>query len=136
MGNTIGRLLTLHNIFESRLFNVPDYQRGYSWERPQWEDLVNDIEHVCGKDYVHYTGTIALAQNGARFDIVDGQQRITTLTILLNEIYRTDPSQFADLKTFFLERDYEAVLQLNKENNDFFIKNLNDRRSTFIIPLV
>lgn len=130
MEQAIGKLFTLQDILASRLFEVPDYQRGYSWEQPQWEDLVNDIEHVCDKDYVHYTGTIVLTQNGERYDIVDGQQRITTLTILLNEIYRTDINRFAEIKSTFIERDYnhEAVLQLNKENNDFFYNVvLNDQ---------
>lgn len=130
MERNIGRLLTIKDIFNNRLFNIPDYQRGYSWETPQLEDLINDIEQVSCKDYVHYTGTIVLTQKGDRFDIVDGQQRITTLTILLNEIYRTSESQFADIKEIFLEREHEAVLQLNKENNDFFYNTVLGKNET------
>lgn len=100
MGN---ELQSLDQLFQNKLFRIPDYQRGYAWQRSQlvdfWEDLLNL------QDYrYHYTGMLSL-KTLKRADIenwgsdlwmldkgfkpchiVDGQQRITTFVILLNEI--------------------------------------------------
>lgn len=84
-------LLNLKEIFLNghRAFIVPEYQRGYSWEERQREDLVKDIENLLEQDYKHYTGTIVASKTEETdntvelYDIVDGQQRLTSLVILL-----------------------------------------------------
>lgn len=99
-------LKKLSEVFEKRIFVVPDYQRGYAWTDEERADLTGDLEdlhriHQKGRQgYLHYTGTIVakrgtLEQKPQRrvnavtyevFEIVDGQQRITTLVIFLHEI--------------------------------------------------
>lgn len=96
-------LQPLSLLFQNRLFRIPDYQRGYAWLQQQlvdfWEDLIN-----LQLDRFHYTGLLSLkplksketfswgedlwlVENGYKpCHIVDGQQRITTFVILLNEI--------------------------------------------------
>lgn len=96
-------LQPLSLLFQNRLFRIPDYQRGYAWLQQQlvdfWDDLVN-----LQPDRFHYTGLLSLkllksrettswgedlwlVENGYKpCHIVDGQQRITTFVILLNEI--------------------------------------------------
>jgi hypothetical protein len=85
-------------LLSSRLRDVPDYQRGYAWEAEQlgefWEDL--ELIEPGGR---HYTGTVVLrdrrriVQDEARevplecFDVVDGQQRLTTCALLLDRLY-------------------------------------------------
>ncbi len=95
-------LMSLDRIFEDeehekRIFRIPEYQRGYSWEKQQRTDLFRDIELLikAGCRYRHYTGTIVVAsgtqqkEGGYRvFDLVDGQQRVTTLILLLSTICR------------------------------------------------
>lgn len=83
-------------VFEGRVFRVPDYQRGYAWDATNWQDLLDDLDLLeQGKD--HYTGTIVLHRRGdggldnrgkahVEVDIVDGQQRLTTLVMLLEAI--------------------------------------------------
>jgi uncharacterized protein with ParB-like and HNH nuclease domain len=67
---------------------IPSYQRRFSWEEEQFEDLWNDLDNV-GKGESHFFGTIVfmsgthVAQGTNEIDIVDGQQRITTISILL-----------------------------------------------------
>src|SRR5688572_19299509 len=88
---------SLQQLFEDRLFVVPEYQRGYAWEERQIDELLEDLETLpAGSD--HYTGTVVLYLQDAepvtdrsgttykRFDIVDGQQRLTTLTILVDRL--------------------------------------------------
>ena len=52
-------IVTLDQVFQKRVFCVPDYQRGYAWEARQLDDLLEDLEEMRdGKD--HYTGTLVL----------------------------------------------------------------------------
>lgn len=91
-------LLTLREIFDdgNRSFQVPTYQRGYSWEKQQRKDLLKDIEYVVEGSFRHFTGTIVATHSNQKntyegltmYDIVDGQQRLTSLVILLAMINR------------------------------------------------
>jgi hypothetical protein len=95
----------LDSLFKEKMFRIPDYQRGYAWQtQPQckdfWEDLVN-----LPLDRSHYTGVITLKEippsevkedckefwlvedhSYKMYDIVDGQQRLTTCIIFLQSI--------------------------------------------------
>lgn len=100
----MSELQSLSQIFQNRIFRIPDYQRGYAWQDAQlrdfWDDLINLQE-----DRNHYTGLLSLKMltrkearrldsddqwlldNGfSAYHIVDGQQRLTTFIILLNEL--------------------------------------------------
>ena len=79
---------TISELFDGRkIFNIPKYQRAYAWEEKQLKDFVEDIENQKpNKNY--FFGTILLRikakYNGFDIiDIVDGQQRITTLIIFM-----------------------------------------------------
>ena len=96
-------LLSLSEIFQNRIFRIPDYQRGYAWQQRQLVDFWDDLVNIHPNRY-HYTGTLSLKRlKKEQIDslgddlwlvedgytpchIVDGQQRITTSVILLNEI--------------------------------------------------
>ena len=89
--------LSLQELFNDRIFRVPDYQRGYAWERLQVQEFLDDLSLLVPPRR-HYTGTIVLRQisdsakedsGGRRYHeahIVDGQQRLTTIVLLLNEV--------------------------------------------------
>ncbi|MCY4149735.1 MAG: DUF262 domain-containing protein [Gammaproteobacteria bacterium] len=94
-------LMSLDQIFgggehEKRIFKIPEYQRGYSWEKEQRTDLFKDIGYLikAGCRHKHYTGTIVASDTGQEklgykvFDLVDGQQRVTTLILFLFVICR------------------------------------------------
>ncbi|WP_052599742.1 DUF262 domain-containing protein [Aureispira sp. CCB-QB1] len=62
---------------------VPRFQRDYSWEQEQWEDLWNDIQELEGEG-AHYMGYIVLQRKVSNeFEVIDGQQRLVTLTLLI-----------------------------------------------------
>ncbi len=67
-------------------YRVPLFQRDYSWGLDEWDDLWQDIVALFGEDPepAHYMGYLVLqsADNRA-FDIIDGQQRMTTLSLLM-----------------------------------------------------
>jgi hypothetical protein len=97
MNNQAYELLTLKDIFDSgsRQLNVPDYQRGYSWEEEQRLDLIGDIAQIMTQDHRHFTGTVVASQNDEStvFDLVDGQQRITSLVIFISCLMRVAKSK-------------------------------------------
>jgi uncharacterized protein with ParB-like and HNH nuclease domain len=101
---SISNLLSLQEIFDKRIFRIPDFQRGYSWGKSQLEDLWDDINYL-DVNKTHYMGLLTvnkinedtknrllyfdswLLDNGhSAYYVIDGQQRLTTLIILLNEI--------------------------------------------------
>jgi len=62
---------------------MPPYQRSYSWEKREALDLFNDLVNASENDEPHFIGAIVLVTDeDGRLLIVDGQQRLTTLTIL------------------------------------------------------
>lgn len=65
-------------------YRVPPFQRDYSWGEEQWEDLWNDIlEMVSSPDARHYMGALVVeALSDREFQIIDGQQRMATLSLL------------------------------------------------------
>lgn len=73
-------------------FHVPKYQREYTWKKWQWEQLLNDIED---NDPGYFMGSIICVNDAQSigpgdeiiFEVVDGQQRLTTLSLLLAAIY-------------------------------------------------
>ena len=74
---------TLPEVFKD-YYVIPSYQRGYAWEKKQLEDFWNDLESTSSKKK-HFFGTFFLEQKGKNlYDVVDGQQRLTTLAIFLS----------------------------------------------------
>lgn len=64
---------------------MPPYQRSYSWENAEAEALLTDLRDASESSENHFIGAIVLVkESSGRFLIVDGQQRLTTLTILLS----------------------------------------------------
>lgn len=67
-------------------YNIPRFQRDYSWTEDEWEDLWMDILGTLPEDGepAHYMGYLVLqSQDEKSFDVIDGQQRLTTLTLIV-----------------------------------------------------
>ena len=139
MNNT----LTLQQLFNNRIFRVPDFQRGYAWEKHHVSEFLNDLELLSMARH-HYTGTIVLHNRpdsteksdneGTSYvetDIVDGQQRLTTIVLLLNEISNA-LSAYENSRTLAqgIRKNYVKgtsldglslyKMSLNQDTNDFF----------------
>ena len=91
-----GSLVNLNGmLIGHQIFDIPVYQRSYAWERKNLEDLWEDLYYM-DPSKKHYFGTMLLKDSGKtaqtalatlkRFDVIDGQQRLTTILILLREI--------------------------------------------------
>ena len=67
-------------------YRIPRFQRDYSWSEDEWEDLWADILGILqeGGEPAHYMGYLVLqSQDDKSFDVIDGQQRLTTLTLVV-----------------------------------------------------
>ena len=64
---------------------VPDYQREYVWQGEQVEQLLSDLLDAYNEDNkkAYFLGTIVTFDTGNQFELIDGQQRLTTFFILL-----------------------------------------------------
>jgi len=71
---------------DEKFYQIPDYQRPYSWDKDNLADLIDDLinSYVQNEDENYFCGSLVLVNDNdnSRFDIIDGQQRTTTFTIL------------------------------------------------------
>lgn len=71
----------------TEVYQIPVYQRAYSWGKDQWEDLWQDIVKIDDED-THFLGSIVVISGSHtkgfnEYEVVDGQQRLTTILLLL-----------------------------------------------------
>lgn len=151
----MNKLESLNEIFQNSIFRIPDYQRGYSWESQQLEEFWEDISKLP-QNNDHYTGMISLnildkehdreildkwnnekwllynnENEFQAFHVVDGQQRLTTIIILLQaivELYR-EKSSIVDDNRIMVDDDtnlfkiIEKYLVIEKPNSNGVIKS-------------
>ncbi|WP_122866658.1 DUF262 domain-containing protein [Campylobacter showae] len=91
-------------------FEIPFYQRAYSWKKQDIEKLISDINCKEG----HYLGNIVVKKNDDKFIVIDGQQRLTTIYII-----------FMALKEKLFELDYEIDSGDGEKLNNF---DINEHR--------
>src|SRR5579859_5417443 len=107
--NIHGQEFPILKIFSDEFFfEVPLYQRPYAWTTEQAEELFDDLLTFAGDNTEliedlnpYFLGSIVLIKGDApNAEVVDGQQRLTTLAILLSAIRALVPSIHADELTF------------------------------------
>ncbi|MBA4318801.1 MAG: DUF262 domain-containing protein [Flavobacterium sp.] len=119
---------TLQQFFTSKIFKIPKYQRSYAWDRQNIWELFEDIQEAINTTSHHYIGTVVLAKtpDGNIFNIVDGQQRITTIILFISVIIKKLDDE-DDQK--FYSRCYikEKAFKLTplERDTDFFFQLLN-----------
>lgn len=128
-------------IGNNKKFIVPKFQRDYSWDSEQWDDLWQDIEAMLDSgDEDHYMGYLVLQTKDDKIHyIIDGQQRMTTLMILILSAMKCIASfimrgvdeqdnqkRLDSLKTLYIGKedpvslDYDNILVLNRHNNPYY----------------
>lgn len=126
----------LQSLFAERVFRIPHYQRFYSWRSRQRRDLFSDLTKLAEQDPAqhHFMATVVCFRTPETraigtaqyriYDIVDGQQRLTTLIILLKCIELAMPPDSADrreLAQILVKRDGHLILlQTNNANERIF----------------
>ena len=130
-------------------YRVPRFQRDYSWGSDEWDDLWQDIVGLFEDDSepAHYLGYLVLQSSDSKqFDIIDGQQRMTTLSVMilaglayLDDLIKSglDAANNQRRKEQ-LQNSYigyldpvtlvpQSKLELNRHNNRFY--------QTYLVPL-
>lgn len=117
---------------------IPKYQREYIWGKENWEELINDIEDLGGD---HFIGSIicinkskdALGQT--TLEIVDGQQRLTTISLLFCAIYQLTNQKIKELasddkideiKNELINLKYRLIQKQNKSETKIVLSEQNN----------
>jgi uncharacterized protein with ParB-like and HNH nuclease domain len=120
-------------------FLIPVYQRNYEWHEPQCKQLFNDLEEIAKKNKEnHFFGSFVSINYGGgyEFQIIDGQQRITTVSILMLALFhlldkKEIKSDSEHLKARLMEdylvdkyqpREKRIKLKTTSNNQEFYSK--------------
>ena len=125
----IGKFISDH------ILAVPIYQRAYAWEEKNVEELLLDIDQSLSHDY--FIGSIVINQTKDEgiWGVVDGQQRLATITIIFSAIRDFLKTNNDEIAANDIERDYickidirskERVpkLRLGNDDNDYFLSRI------------
>ena len=118
----------LQQIIEgTKQYIVPLFQRAYSWKKPEWEVLWNDIRELCTIDHPrpHFMGSVvtmptaSMPEGVSKYLLIDGQQRLTTIFILLSALrdkaeQSGNPKLAAKIDNTILVNPYEKGLDYFK----------------------
>lgn len=128
-------------IGNGKKFIVPKFQRDYSWTEEQWGDLWSDLQEIKfeQKNDIHYMGYLVLQEiSDNEYIIVDGQQRLTTVTILFisacyifeemianGEDVEANQINLEEIRKYIGPRNpitkaFESKITLNRNNNHFY----------------
>lgn len=132
----------IREIFEgSHQFEIPDYQRPYAWTTEQATELFDDLysamqdTRVSGASSQYFLGSIVLIKNDRdpKSWVVDGQQRLTTLTILFAVLRTVMPGAADDITDFLYKKGKVSLGEKNEyrltareEDADFFRANIQE----------
>lgn len=143
MANGDHELHTTNSTFRQLLgngltYHVPPFQRDYSWGEDEWDDLWQDILGLFEEEGepAHYMGYLVLqSSDSKRFDIIDGQQRMTTISIMvlaslsyLLEMHPDSGQNFAAFIDSLVDKLFFTVITVTDELNAFKVfETLNAR---------
>ena len=120
---------TLLDIESNIIYSIPRYQREYTWGKPQWERLFDDLmENESG----YYLGSIICINQSQDaitvqdLEVIDGQQRLTTISLLLAAVYKALSSR----QTISDDERFELLKLKNK------LVMSKDRKQSRLIPQV
>ncbi|MBM0621680.1 DUF262 domain-containing protein [Helicobacter pylori] len=117
---------TLKDVFLESGYSIPNYQRDYAWKEKNFKDLWEDLEEAIGynkKGQGHFIGTMVVAKNEDNkklYDIIDGQQRTTTIFMLLHVLASKQNEKDKQETRKYLYQKGELKLEVAPQNQSFF----------------
>ena len=123
----------INDIFNgNRALEIPFFQRSYVWGEPQWERMLEDLESITETKRPYFMGSVILKQQptssrdfvGDRRTLIDGQQRLTTLNIVIKVLcLKTNENE--TFKRFLTLRNGSLALLHNYSDIKDFEQILN-----------
>ena len=121
------------HFLSDNFLKVPLYQRSFAWEKENVKELFDDITNSYPNEY--FIGTIVVTDKGDYLEIVDGQQRIATISLFfiavrdfLKEIGEVEKANAIEgefiLKQSYRDEEKKQRLTLNDVDNEFYVKAL------------
>lgn len=108
------KISELLSSMQNKKFIIPDYQRPYKWDYDKcnilWDDLKNFYIENISNDKEYFLGTIVTCKVNDGLEIIDGQQRITTLMLLLRAFYQHLNEMESDANVQGLKRQIEPCI--------------------------
>ncbi|OOP95882.1 DUF262 domain-containing protein [Helicobacter pylori] len=117
---------TIKEIFQEEGYSIPNYQRDYAWKDKNFMDLWEDLEEAIEynkKGHRHFIGTMVVANNEDNkklYDIIDGQQRTTTIFMLLHVLANKQNEEDKQETRKYLYQKGELKLEVAPQNQSFF----------------
>lgn len=134
---TAAEVDVLHVFNNDYRFEIPSYQRPYAWTENETTELLEDLTYAMNDEGVsgpYFLGSVVLVnKSGTSYEVVDGQQRLTTLTMLfavLRDLSDSDNDR-SELHRFVSEEagriagtEERFRLSIRRQDNDFFQSNV------------
>ncbi|NPS34238.1 DUF262 domain-containing protein [Helicobacter pylori] len=115
---------TIKEIFQEEGYSIPNYQRDYAWKEKNFRDLWEDLEEAIEynkKGQGHFIGTMVVAKNDKKlYDIIDGQQRTTTIFMLLHVLANEQNEEDKQETRKYLYQKGGLRLEVAPQNQSFF----------------
>jgi hypothetical protein len=148
----------LLELFTQKVFRIPDYQRGYAWEEKQLSELWDDLDEIADEKGIlkqHYTGTLFIEEIEPRqeekwftskfYNIVDGQQRLTTIVILIFELLKEAEDGYCErrknelFEIFIAQKNLDETNEIYKfgymdtnQNSKYLLKNIFENNKVIL----
>jgi len=141
MAQIEGSKIILSKLFDNFWFNIPEYQRPYVWEEEEVEELLDDLWYAYSNksDSEYFLGSLVLHKRNKReYDVLDGQQRLTTLFLMFLVIRDLLKNQeiARSCATFIIQKEdrlrdiptrVKLLYKIRKEAQDFIEKFLEEK---------
>lgn len=134
-GSGIGKYIS------NNFLKVPTYQRSYAWEEQHIRDLLNDIDNSKFNEY--FIGTLVVVKRNGYFEIIDGQQRLATVSIIfaiMHNIANAVNIQHADTycqkylsEYIYATKEHNPKLTLNDSDHNFYYNTIIKGKKDVVI---
>lgn len=127
----MSELKTLKSLFGERIYTIPDYQRGYIWDTQQLAEFWEDLSNI--NDIPHYMGVLSLKENeNNMFEVIDGQQRLTTCIILIQAIIEfAGNNNFIKTNNKIIFSEYESDSVENIKSKFLYENNISTNKRKY-----
>lgn len=119
---------TIRGLFDTSIqFVIPVYQRAYSWQEDNWNVFFQDLMEQVGRDNEYSYGNLLLEtiKQDSEYDVIDGQQRLTTLVIFMRALYnvlrakQADEEVLGEIEEFFEKKKKKRLRPVDNDRACF-----------------